>query len=492
MSATRAVSTAPAASLQADTGTRAEAVESAATARPRPSRITLAALAAPSLPLVALTLPLNVYLPEHYGNALGLNLGTVGLIFMLVRLVDIAFDPFIGGVMDRTRTRWGRFKPWLALSAPIIVLGVAMLFLARPGVGPLYLTVWLAVVYAGFSIATLSQLALAAGLSGDYNERSRVYAWWQGGNTLGAVVVLLFPTMWTRLTGDGGHEVVPLMGWSIIMATPLAFAFCLWRLREGRESGARPSAGPHEYFALLRRRSIRIILTVDLLMGIGAGVSSASMIFFVTLSKGLDRNDVSLLLITHLGVATCSGAVWSSLARRIQKHRALVVSSLAHALAMTLALLAPAGNLAFMLCAMVVGGLAYGGNTILPRAMIADAGDEERLETGVDRTGMLYAWITSVYKIGTALAVGAVFVILERVGFSPAAGAHNPPGALAAIAVLYAGVGALMPIISAGLIVYYPLTAARHVAIRAALDRRDAAGAGPTSDPTISVETSRP
>ena len=68
----------------------------------RRSNWTLAALAAPCLPLAGLGLPLVVYLPEYYANELGLSLGAVGMAFMLVRLLDMAFDPYIGGVMDRT------------------------------------------------------------------------------------------------------------------------------------------------------------------------------------------------------------------------------------------------------------------------------------------------------------------------------------------------------------------------------------------------------
>jgi GPH family glycoside/pentoside/hexuronide:cation symporter len=71
----------------------------------RRSSWTLAAFAAPCLPLAALGLPLVVYLPEYYVSDLGLSLSVVGAAFLLVRLADIILDPILGGVMDRTRTR---------------------------------------------------------------------------------------------------------------------------------------------------------------------------------------------------------------------------------------------------------------------------------------------------------------------------------------------------------------------------------------------------
>lgn len=56
----------------------------------------LALLAAPALPMATLTLPLTIFLPTYYAGSLGMNLATVGLIFALVRLLDLIFDPLAG------------------------------------------------------------------------------------------------------------------------------------------------------------------------------------------------------------------------------------------------------------------------------------------------------------------------------------------------------------------------------------------------------------
>lgn len=97
-----------------------------------------------------------VYLPAFYTGTLGLDLAAVGSVFMIVRLLDIAFDPFIGGVMDRVKTRFGRYRPWLAIAAPVIMLSMGMLFMAQKGVGTAYLTFWLLLAYAGWSIMSLA------------------------------------------------------------------------------------------------------------------------------------------------------------------------------------------------------------------------------------------------------------------------------------------------------------------------------------------------
>jgi glycoside/pentoside/hexuronide:cation symporter, GPH family len=432
-----------------------------------PTRLALAAFAAPCFSLAALYLPLNVYLPEFYANAIGLKLGAVGLIFMTVRLVDIAFDPFIGGIMDRTRTRWGRFRPWLAIAAPLILFGVSRLFMAHRGVGVVYLTTWLAVVFAGFSIGTLAQLSLGAGLSERYQERARVFAWWHGANALAITIAMLIPIVFSRL--EPGIELVPIMAWWVIAVTLPAFAWPVLAIRERTVQTQRSRNGARDYFLLLRRRSVRLILLADLMMGLGAGIGASVGIFFMTFSKHLDKSALGVMLICLLVVGTLTTPFWTYATRKLEKHRAWALAALINALAIVLALMAPKGGFVFLCVSYAIAGLAFGGNYILPRAMMADAGDEELLESGVDQTGLLYAWVTSVFKIGQAAAVGIVFLGLEFVHFNPAKGADNDSLSLGMLPVFYGVVPAALCLISAVVIWWYPLTSSRHAEIRAQL-----------------------
>ena len=134
---------------------------------PGPTRLQLTAFSAPCLALAALGLPLVVDLPKYYADDLGLDLAAVGAVFMIVRLLDIGVDPVLGALMDRTRTRWGRFKPWLVAGVPVLMASTAMLFFARPGVGVLWLGVGLLLAYGGWSICVLAQTSWGALLSPD-------------------------------------------------------------------------------------------------------------------------------------------------------------------------------------------------------------------------------------------------------------------------------------------------------------------------------------
>ncbi len=106
---------------------------------------------------------------------------------------------------------------------------------------------------------------------------------------------------------------------------------------------------------------------------------------------------------------------------------------------------------------------------MLPRAMIADCADASRLDTGGDSTGLLFALLIGVWKIGQALSVGLLFAILDWMGFRPALDAINPPAALMRLQWLYCFLPLGLSLTAAAVLLRYPLTSARHARIRAAL-----------------------
>jgi len=109
--------------------------------------------------------------------------------------------------------------------------------------------------------------------------------------------------------------------------------------------------------------------------------------------------------------------------------------------------------------------------------MMADAGDELRLDSGSDQTGVLYALLISSWKLGGALAVGLSFAALALVGYKPALMAANTPEAISGLEMVFAGPSAVLFLLGAWLAFTYPLTRDKHAAIRAALDARDARAA---------------
>lgn len=459
------------------------------TARRVPNRL-LAALAAPALPMAALTLPLIIYLPEYYANALGLDLAVVGLIFTVVRLADLLFDPFVGGLMDRSRSRFGQFRPWLVAGAPLVMAGTYMLFMAQRGVGPIYLSTGLVLAYVGYSIVILAQMGLGAGITPDYRERSRVFAWWQICNTLGLILVMLMPVLFADRIANDSSFTVRTMGWFVLATVPVTVLIATVAVREPVRPQEAHVGRLSDYLGLLRVRSTRLLLLTQLMIGLGLGISAAVFLFFFTMLKAVPREYVGLQFVGFYIVGICTAPLWSMLANRIGKHRALTWGSAGFASYMLLMMAMPPGSMWFFGLAAVWGGTMACAADMLPRSMMADVADEDHLESGQDRTGMLFALLTVTHKLGQALSIGIVYFALDLIGFRPGSGMDNPPAALNGVMLLYGVVPAALYLGAALTVRRFALTPERHAAIRAALHRRTgAATAGDMPAPVLASES---
>ena len=436
--------------------------------RPRPS--VLAAFIGPCLPLAGIGLPLVIHLPTYYARDLGLPLAQVGLAFLLVRLVDIGVDPVLGALMDRTGGRFGRFRPWLVASAPVLMVASLLLFMARPGVSAAYLWGALVIAYLGFSMGSLSQQAWASALSPDYDQRSRIYGWWQTGNVLGMLMILVLPPAVEIALKGSRAEGVQAMGWFILILLPLTIGFAVWRVGEPPpESGVGRLPRIGDYLQLVRNRSIARLMLADLLMGWAPGITGALFLFYFDQVKRVPETEANVLLLIYFVAAMAGAPLWSWLAVRIGKHRALACNALAVLFSLLLVMAVPMSSAPVTVLVMALAGLPYSGASLLLRAMLADVGDELRLATGVDRTGLLYALLTSTTKVGSALAL-TTFVMLEALGFQAQA-RHNSPEAVAGLQAMFVGLPALLSLLSAGVILGYRLDSHRHAEIRIALAR---------------------
>jgi len=442
---------------------------------PRRSNAVLAAFSTVCLPLAAFGVALPVTLPDFYATFVGLDLGAVAAMFMIVRVIDITFDPFIGWAMDRTKSRFGRYRPWLVLATPILMLAAYMMFVAvQPGAPPIFLFAWLLVLYLGFSIGTLSQLGWAAVLAPEYDQRSRVYGWWQVFNIIGVVLILILPTV-VEKTGIGDYAAgVRIMGWAIVIALPVTVGLALLAVPEPVTSGGQPHGSLGAYVSLFRKPVVRKLLFADLLLGIAPGITGSLLFFFFGQIKGYDHAQAGPLMVLYFIGGLCGAPFWAWLATRVGKDRGLAIAGISSAVLYLGATLAPGHNFLVTAVVMFIAGLPYAAGLFLTRAMMADAGDEERYETGVDRTGLMLSILSATTKIGHVVAL-VPYLILQWVGFKaiPPLGG-NSEMSLITLQVLFVLVPALLMAASAWVLKGYPLTAQRHNEIRQALDARDA------------------
>jgi GPH family glycoside/pentoside/hexuronide:cation symporter len=138
------------------------------------------AFAASGLGGSACTAAAGAYLMYFYTDVALLGVGLAGLASGIGRVFDAVNDPVIGYFSDKTRTRWGRQRPWIAAAVLPCCLAFALLF--RPPATPHQQTLFLYLLLVSLALdvfGTMIQIpgfALATELSSDYQERTQIFA----------------------------------------------------------------------------------------------------------------------------------------------------------------------------------------------------------------------------------------------------------------------------------------------------------------------------
>jgi Na+/melibiose symporter-like transporter len=439
---------------------------------PGPGRRALVAYAALALPLAALNLPLYVYLPSFYAGEMGLELATVGAVLLAARLLDVVTDPILGELGDRTRSRFGQRRPWIAAGVPLLLVATWQLFVPPAGAGASHLLAWSFVAYLAWTAILLAYNAWGAELSGGYHERSRITAWRESFVILGIVVAAALPAVLGSEPGSG-RTLATLFA---LMATALVVTAGLALLAVPEPERVRQTALPWRQGVAIAwaNRPFRTLLVAYLLNGIANGLPATLFLLFVGHVLGApDAAGPLLLLYFVSGIAAVPGWLW--LSYRIGKARAWIVAMLWACAAFAATAFVGPGDLLLFTAICLASGLALGADLVLPPAMQADVVDLDRVRSGVRRTGLFFALWSMATKAALALAVGLAFPVLDRAGFDPAAAAQGA-AALATLTALYALVPIAIKLVAALVMRGFDLDPARQQALRAEIAARHGTG----------------
>jgi GPH family glycoside/pentoside/hexuronide:cation symporter len=442
-----------------------------------PTRLPLGAVitfALANLPIAALSVAVLVYLPPYFAGHLRVSMAVIGGVWMAIRLIDIPVDVTLALAMDRTRTRVGRYRPWLVAGAPVVMLGLYQLYMAPVGFGGGYLLVWLLVLYLGWSMMSLALSAWGATLAPDYHGRSRLFGVVTAMGVVGTLAVLVLPIL-GRSLGWSDARSVQSMGWAMIVAAPVAAGVAALRTPERIARATAPRPFPlRDYLAILRKPDLLRLVLAQVGLTLGPGWMSALYLFFAADAKGFSVQSASILLALYVAAGFPGALAVAALARRIGKHRALIVTTTGFSLGLVSILFVPRGAIGWAVGPMMWAGATSAGFGLMIQAMLADLGDEFRLEQGRERMSLLYALNGLAQKIATAFSIGLTFPLLARLGYKAAEGSVNTPAAIHNLTVAFIAGPIVFVMLAGACVIGWRLDATRHGEVRRALDAREA------------------
>lgn len=439
---------------------------------PRLPLRTLLLYGAPGIGAGYMFLLVTLFLLKYSTDVLLIAPSAMGAIFMGARVWDAITDPVAGYWSDRTRTRFGRRRPWLLASALPVGLAFVMMWAPPAGLegGPLVAWMGAAVFlfYTTMTALIVPHHALGAELTTHHHDRTRVFGVRQVAWSLGTIVTLGSMVLLIR-----SDEVRPLArGQAAVAAVVLVGLVCVAvaGLRERTEFQGRGARSSYRAFGdVWRNPHARLLLFVFLIESTGGAVVGALTIYFS--EYVLETPSLTPLYIgAYFVAATLSVPLWLPLSRRFGKKRLWFLSMLATGAGFGSTFALGPGDAAPLVAIAVVLGVAAGCGNMVGPSIQADIIDWDEHETGERKEGAYFAAWNFVFKLATGLTIGITGVALELSGYRP--NAAQDASAVLAIRSLYALFPLVCYAIGAALFLRFSFNEAEHARVRRVLDAR--------------------
>jgi len=438
-------------------------------ARERLSALTLLCYGLPALPLSMLTMPLVLYVPPYYATEVGLSLSVVGAVFFAARAWDGILDPLIGLLSDRTKGRFGRRKPWMAVGAPFLML--ATWFLCQPAgeVGFGYLLFWVVFFYFAWTMVQIPHLSWGAEMSRDYRERSRVVGFREGMFMVGVLFATGLPILFFSGGDPSLRDILRVFAISVIIILPLSVLLAVSVVPNNPGNREAVTLGQMGR-ALRSNRLLLRLVTACFLLWLGIHVYNAAVLLVFQFGLGFSGADFLKLVFLQFAVGTAFTPFIVKIANRLGKHRMLALGALGTALALPAMSFVSAGSYWQISLMFILLGLVISPIWVLPTALIADTVDYGALKGGGQQEGLYMSFYNIAVKAALAGSIGVALPLLDFLGFDPAL-----PNTASDVMALK-GVGLWLPsliLLPGALLLWtYPLNASRHNLIVRRLARR--------------------
>jgi GPH family glycoside/pentoside/hexuronide:cation symporter len=364
---------------------------------------------------------ISAFLLIFYTDVMGLAAGAVGTMMLVTKLVDAVTDPLMGAIADRTRSRWGRFRPWMLYGAlPLAFAGVLTWTVPDLDAGGRLL--W---AYATFTLMMLAYTVLAmpySALSGvmtaDSQQRTTLISFRFIAAFAGTTAVNWLTLDLVRWLGRGDER----LGWQLtlgaygVVAVACFLAVFLSTRERIEPSPQQRSTARQDVADLLGNRPWLVLFALALIIMVTIVMRSGSLVYY--LKYHVDRPELTGLFLGLYSVALAIGAASTPLMTRFVDKKRLLMWLMAAVGVLSCAMyFVPADAVWTMLALNCVIGLLLGPKSPLAFSMYADCADYTEWKTGRRATAMTFAAAAFSQKFGGALASAAIAWMLAAMGY---------------------------------------------------------------------------
>jgi glucuronide carrier protein len=404
----------------------------------------------------------SMFLLIYYTDVVGISAAAVGTLFLVVRFWDAFADVFAGRLVDKTSTRWGKFRPFILFgSLPLLLLSVAV-FSVPGGLSDggvlVYAYVSYAVLGLAYSIVNIPYGSMATAMTQRSEERAKLATFRVFGSNLTILMLALVVAPQIK----GSDDLQRSLTITTLVFVVVGFALYLFTFLTAKEQVERdvPKVSVRETVDTVKQNRPLLMLCLSSLAFLtGMFALQTVAIYYARDVLGNANYYIVISLVQTAGTFLAAAFV-PLVVRTIGKKRGyLTLGAVAIAAGIALAL-APASTPIVAFGCFFFLGIGMGGVNTLMWALEADTVEYGEWKTGVRTEGTTYALFSFTRKMGQAVG-GAAAAYTIGFGGYVAQSATQPDSAVTAIKIAAGVVPAVVIGIALAIMFAYPLTESR-------------------------------
>jgi len=419
---------------------------------------------------------ISAFLLIYYTDVFGISAAAAGTMMLVTKIVDAFTDPLMGAIADRTRSRFGKFRPyllWLALP----LAGAGVLTYSTPDLGETGKLVWaygtytlLMLVYTAINIP---YSALSGVITSDSQQRTTLVSFrFIGGFSGGILVTYLTPKL-VPLLGQGDD----VLGWQLTMlvfgiAAALMFLITFLTTKERiAPLSLQPNAVRQDLADLKNNKPWLVLFALALIIMVTITMRAGSGVYYF--KYYVERPDLVGEFLSSYMLALALGAAATPLMTRFIDKKRLMVLLMALAGLLSISLFfVPADAVGVIFALNLAIGFVLGPKSPLAFSMYADTADYNEWRTGRRATAMTFAAATFSQKLGGAIASALIGWLLAAIGY--VANEQQSSGSQTGIVLLISVIPGVIALLAAFVMRYYSLDNQQLAKIQFDLQQRKA------------------
>ena len=369
------------------------------------------------------------YIMYYYQDILGLSATFVGFILMIARVFDAANDPFMGVVVAKTNSRWGKFRPWI-FTGTILNAFVLYALFAAPAVSGKALMIYFAVMYIlwgmTYTMMDIPFWSMIPAVTSTTKDRENLSVVGRTCAGVGYALINVFTVMAVSKLG-GGIERTGFRLFALIIAIlfVIFILFTCFTIREQKEENMQTTSVKEMFKALFNNDQAIITVVTIVLINSALYITSNLLIYFFKYDIGGTTWKDAYTLFTSvggisqiLGMMVVYPILRSKLSNTIIFKLSLCLAIFGYAFLLALCLLGYSSVLTMLMVPGVMIFVANGILTVLTTVFLANTVDYGEVKTGHREESVIFSMQTFVVKAASGLAVFITGVSLDLIGLT--------------------------------------------------------------------------